>query len=131
MTTPFNQTPHLPDFDDMDPDGCIEILLGEDDDGYQHLEYQHVCHYRDDCTKLGRTRPWRRTKEWIPRIQDYSEADFAWALSRILKNIQSTYDLKSLKIGLTDGECGRILTMRDQANKKASTPPPSHISSGG
>jgi hypothetical protein len=120
---PFNHPPHLPDFDDMDPDGCIEVLLGEDEDGYQHLDYQHVGHYRDDCTKLGRTRPWRRTKEWIPsRTQEYSEADFAWALSRILKNIRSTYDLKSLKIGLTDEECGRILTMRDQANKKASTP---------
>jgi hypothetical protein len=121
MTTPFNQPPHLPDFDDMDPDGCIEILLGEDEDGYQHLDYQYVGHYRDDCTKLGRTWPWRRTKEWIPKNPEYTDADFAWALSRILKNIRTTYDLKSLKIGLTDGECGLIMLMRDQVNKKAST----------
>ena len=66
MATPFNHPPHLPDFDDMDPDGCIEVLIGEDVDGYQHLDYQHVGHYRDDCTKLGRSRPWGRTKEWIP-----------------------------------------------------------------
>jgi hypothetical protein len=121
MTTPFNQPPHLPDFDDMDPDGCIEILLGEDEDGYQHLDYQHVSHYRDDCTKLGRTRPWRRTKEWTPKNPEYTDADFAWALSRVLKNIRTTYDLKSLKIGLTDEECGRIMLMREQANKKSST----------
>ena len=121
MTTPFNQPPHLPDFDDMDPDGCIEILLGEDEDGYQHLDYQHVSHYRDDC-KLGKSIPWRRTKEWIPhRTQEYSDADFAWALSRVLKNIRTTYDLKGLKIGLTNEECGRIMLMRDQVNKKAST----------
>jgi len=121
MRTPFNQPPHLPDFDDMDPDGCIEILLGEDENGYQHLDYQHVGHYRDDCTKLGRTRPWRRTKEWIPKNQEYTDADLAWALSRVLKNIRTTYHLKSLKIGLTDGECGRIMLMREQANKKSST----------
>lgn len=102
----------------MDPDGCVEVLIGEDEDGTQYLEHQYVGHYRHDCTSLGRTRPWKRTEQWISPSQEYDEADFAWALSRILRNISSTYDLKSLKVGLTDEECGRILAMRNHAIEK-------------
>ena len=118
MATTFNHPPYLPDFDDMDPEGCIEVLIGEDEDGYQHLDYQHVCHYRDDCSNLGRYRPWRRTSEWAPR-QDYSEADFAWALGQILRNLNCSRNLKSLRLGLTDEECRRIYSMRDQAMGKS------------
>lgn len=114
---PFNYPPHLPDFEDMDPDGVIEILKGVDEDGYQHLDYIYVGHYRNfKCSY-----PWRRTSEWQPRVEntEYTQADFAWALARILKNIHHTSDLESLKLGLTKKECGRILLMRDSALEKA------------
>ena len=121
MSTPFNYPPHLPDFDDMDPDGAIEILRGEDDNGYQHLDFESVCYYRNQ----GSTSPWRHTQDWIPRRppeQPYVESDFAWALSRILKKIVHTRDLKRLGLGLSDEDCGRILFMRNQAEAKSRDP---------
>ena len=110
----FNHPPHLPDFDDMDPDGAIEILLREDEDGYQHTNFENVAYYRN----MGKTHPWRHTKDWAPR-QDYSEADFAWALGQILRNLNCSRDLKSLILGLTDEECRRIYSMRGQAMSKS------------
>ena len=105
----FNHPPHLPDFDDMDPDSLIEVLISEED-GKIYTEEVYAGHDR----QFGDTRPWRRTKNWIPK-ETYSGADFAWALSRILENLSCSRALRSLRIGLTDEECRRIYSMRGQA----------------
>jgi hypothetical protein len=98
----------------MDPDSLIEVLISEEDDGEIHTEEVYPGHYR----QFGDTRPWRRTKNWIPR-QDYSDADFAWALGQILRNLSCSRDLKSLRLGLTDEEYRRIYSMRNQAINKS------------
>ena len=112
--TPFNYPPHLPDFEDMDPDGAIETLLGEDEDGYQHTRFGSVACYRN----TGETYPWRRTKDWVPTYAP-TDGDFAWALSRILDKISCSRHLRIMSLGLTDDECRRIYSMRDQARNVA------------
>lgn len=122
----------LPDWEDADPDGCIEIICDSDpevQDFYpEHLKYIHVSHYRTS----GLTgKPWRRTKYWMPHLPEsgeYGESDFAWALSLILKNVHTTYDLQNLSIYLSDEVSGKILLMKEQAEAKAK--PPTYPSEG-
>lgn len=123
----------LPSFGDMDPDGCIEVVYGDEDvqdTVVEHCKYVYVGHYLSSQELRGR--PWRRTKDWIPRVPpsgEYTESDFAWALSRILGNVVSTYDLYNRCLGLSTKECGQILLMREQAEQKAK-PPVSFNSAG-
>jgi hypothetical protein len=112
--TTFNYPPHLPDFDDMDPDGAIEVLLGEDENGYLHTRFESVAYYRN----TGKTHPWRHPTDWAPR-SNYTEEDFTWALSRILNTVTCSRDLRSKGLGLTDDECRRIYSMRDRAREVA------------
>jgi hypothetical protein len=113
-STPYNYPPHLPDFEDMDSDGAIEILMGEEEDGYQHTRFENVAYYRNQ----GLTHPWRHTKDWVPTY-DPPEEDFAWALSRVLDKITCASHLHSMALGLSDDECRRIYSMRDRAREVA------------